>query len=177
MSEQTPDRQADPSQTMVVYRLVSEADLPVIAGMYDIMDQYFRQFSYRFPEVENIGQAWVDSFRRTLGKFSNVHIAEVEGQVVGFMLSRVKRVAPYLGGVMVGELSDMWVDPQARRLGIGEELSRLAIEWLRQQGVHSVEVQILEGNEPIWRLYQRMGFKPELRQIRLTWEAKSGEPA
>jgi ribosomal protein S18 acetylase RimI-like enzyme len=154
----------------VTYRVSGETDLPVIASMYDKMDAYFRQFSYRFPEVENVGQAWLDSFRRTLGRFSVVYVAELDGKVVGFMLGRVKRVAPYLGGVLVGELSDMWVEPEARRYGIGEKLSRLTIDWLREQKVHSVEVQILEGNQPIWRLYEKMGFQPELRQIRITWE-------
>jgi ribosomal protein S18 acetylase RimI-like enzyme len=151
----------------VIYRLAVAEDLPVIAGMYAQMDQFFRGFSYRFPEVENIGEAWVDSFRRTLGRFSVVYIAELDGKVAGFMLGRVKRVAPYLGGVMVGELSDMWVEPEARRLGVGKELSLITMKWLSDQGVHSIEVQILEGNEPIWRLYQKMGFKPELRQIRM----------
>ncbi len=151
----------------VIYRLAEVQDLPVIAGMYTKMDQYFRGFSYRFPEVENIGEAWVDSFRRTLGRFSVVYIAELEGSVAGFMLGRVKRVAPYLGGVFVGELSDMWVEPQARRLGVGEKLSLVTMQWLAKQGVHSIEIQILEGNEPIWRLYEKMGFKPELRQIRM----------
>jgi len=154
----------------VTYRLSGETDLPVIASMYGKMDAYFRQFSYRFPEVENVGQAWLDSFRRTLGRFSVVYVAELDGKVVGFMLGRVKRVAPYLGGVLVGELSDLWVEPEARRYGIGKKLSRLTIDWLREQQVHSVEVQILEGNQPIWRLYEKMGFQPELRQIRITWE-------
>ena len=151
----------------VTYRLAVAEDLPVIAGMYAQMDQFFRGFSYRFPEVENIGEALVDSFRRTLGRFSVVYIAELDGKVAGFMLGRVKRVAPYLGGVMVGELSDMWVEPEARRLGVGKELSLITMKWLSDQGVHSIEVQILEGNEPIWRLYGKMGFKPELRQIRM----------
>jgi RimJ/RimL family protein N-acetyltransferase len=154
----------------VAYRLAEDRDLPVIVSMYDKMDVFFRQLTYRFPEVENVGQAWLDSFRRTLGRYSIVYVCELDSRLVGFMLGRVKRVAPYLGGVLVGELSDMWVEPDARRLHIGEELSRLTIEWLLQQNVHSVEVQILEGNEPIWRLYQKMGFKPELRQIRATRE-------
>lgn len=151
----------------VIYRLATPEDLPVIAGMYTQMDEFFRGLSYRFPEVDDIGEAWVDSFRRTLGRFSVVYIAELEGAVVGFMLGRVKRVAPYLGGVLVGELSDMWVEPDARRLGVGKELSLVTMKWLAEQDVHSIEVQILEGNEPIWRLYEKMGFKPELRQIRM----------
>ena len=68
-------------------------------------------------------------FRRTLGRFSVLYVCEVDGEMVGFIVARLKRVPEYLGGVMVGELKDMWVEPKVRRLGIGEKLLRLAIEW------------------------------------------------
>jgi GNAT superfamily N-acetyltransferase len=71
---------------------------------------------------------------------------------------------------MVGELSDMWVEHEVRRMGVGEKLLRLAIEWLRQQNVYSVEAQILSGNEPILKLVRSLGMKDELHQMRLTWE-------
>ena len=77
---------------------------------------------------------------------------------------------------MVGELKDMWVEPEVRRMGVGEKLLRLAIEWCQQQGVHSVEAQILLGNEPILKLVQRLGMKPELYQLRLTWDNYSPAP-
>ena len=75
-----------------------------------------------------------------------------------------------MGGVLGGELSDMWIEAEARRLGIGDRLSRLALEWLRQQGVHSVEIQVLRDNEASWKLYDRMGFKLESRVGRLLWD-------
>ena len=70
---------------------------------------------------------------------------------------------------MVGELKDMWIEPKVRRLGIGERLLRMAIEWCRDQKVYSVEAQILLGNEPIIRLVEYLGMKRELYQFRLTW--------
>jgi GNAT superfamily N-acetyltransferase len=109
-------------------------------------------------------------FKRTLGRFSALYVAEYEGEVVGFIVARLKRVPEYLGGVMVGELKDMWVEHKVRRLGIGEQLLRLAIGWCKQQNVYSCEAQILVGNEPIIKLVEYLGMKKELYQLRLSWE-------
>jgi GNAT superfamily N-acetyltransferase len=154
----------------VVYREATEADFPIITKMYAKLDRLLRQHTYTFPEVENVGQLWLDTFRRTLGRFSVLYVAEYQGQVVGFIIARLKRVPEYLGGVMVGELKDMWVEHEVRRLGIGEKLLRLAIEWCHAQDVYSVEAQILLGNEPILKLVEYLGMKRELYQLRLTWE-------
>ena len=155
---------------IVNYRLVQEDDFPVIKGMYEKLNTYFYKIGYRLPHPENVGQVWLDSFQRTLGRFSNVFIAEIDGQVAGFMLCRLKRVPQYMGGVMVGELSDMWIIKDARRLGIGDKLSRLAMEWMREHGAHSIEIQVLRDNEASWNLYERMGFQLEFRAGRLLWE-------
>lgn len=154
----------------VVYRTATEADFPILVEFYEKLNTYFYGMGYRLPHPENVGQVWLDAFKRTLGRFSMVHIAEVDGKVVGFMLSRVKRVPPQMGGVLVGELSDMWIEAEARRLGIGDRLSRLALDWLRAQGTHSVEIQVLRDNEASWKLYDRMGFQLEFRVGRLLWE-------
>lgn len=150
----------------VTYRVGVEADFPELALLYEKLNAYYHQYGYSFPEVENVSQLWLDSFRRTLGRFSNLHLAIVDRKIAGFMLSRLKRVAPYMGGVLVGEMSDMWVEPEARRLGIAEKLTRLAAEWTRAQGAYSVEAQLLYTNEPIQKLYDRMGFTRELVQVR-----------
>ncbi|MEW5870903.1 MAG: GNAT family N-acetyltransferase [Chloroflexota bacterium] len=153
----------------VLYRQATEADLPAVAALYDDLDDFLRKFTYAFPEVENVGEKWLDIFRRTLGRFSVVYVAEYQGEMVGFILARLKRVPEYLGGVMVGELKDMWVLPKVRRLGIGEKLLRLAIEWCRSQNVHSLEAQIFLGNEPIIKLVEYLGMKRELYQMRMEW--------
>ena len=122
---------------------MTEEDFPIITEMYTQLNEFFYRVGYRLPHPENVGEVWLDSFRRTLGRFTNVFIAEVDGEVAGFMLCRMKRVPATMGGVLVGELSDMWIEPHARRLGIGDKLSRLALDWMRQQGAHSVEIQVL----------------------------------
>ena len=161
---------ADQDQPTIVYREAVEADFPAVVAFYDKLDQLYRQLTYNFPEVEKPGELWLDMFKRTLGRFSVLFVCEVDGVIVGFIVARVKRVPEYLGGVMVGELKDMWVEPEVRRLRIGEKLLRLAIEWCRSQNVHSCEAQILMGNEPIIKLIEYLGMKKEITQFRLSWE-------
>ena len=158
------------TQPTVIYREATEADFPAVEAMYAKLDDLLRQYTYAFPAVEDVGHQWLEMFRRTLGRFSVLYVAEVEGKVVGFIVARLKRVPEYLGGVMVGELKDMWVEKSARRLGIGEKLLRMAIEWCRSQNVYSVEAQILLGNEPIINLVEYLGMKKELYQFRMSWE-------
>lgn len=166
----------------ILYRPAVEADLPTIREMYILLNDHFYKTGYHLPQPEDIGNAYLDSFRRTLGRFTNAWVAEVNGQIAGYILCRVKRVPAYFGGVLVGELSDMWIIPEARRLGLGDRLSRIALEWLHQQGVHSVEIQVLNANDASWRLFERMGFQLEFRVARLLWDeymdpSKASAPA
>ena len=153
-----------------VFRLAVEADYPRIKELYVKLDDLFRKLGLKLPKPEDVGQAWLDSWERTRGKFSEVWVAELDGEIVCFLLVRIKRTASFMGGVMVGELADEWVEPQARRLGIADALCRYGIEWLREQKVHSIEIRIHEGNDASWAMLEPMGFKPELRQYRLMWD-------
>ncbi|MGD9093597.1 MAG: GNAT family N-acetyltransferase [Anaerolineales bacterium] len=154
----------------VTYRPATEHDFPVLMDMYTQLNEFFYTVGYRLPKPEDVGQVWLDSFKRTLGNFSNVFVGEVDGELAGFILCRLKRVPAHMGGMLVGEISDIWINAGARRIGIGDKLSRLALDWLRQHGAHSVEVQILMDNDASRRFFERMGFKMEFRVERLLWD-------
>jgi ribosomal protein S18 acetylase RimI-like enzyme len=164
------DGTANPTPVDVVYRLANETDFPIIKNFYNLLNQHFYSLGYRLPHPEDVGEVYLASFRRTLGKYSNAWVAEVNGQVVAYILCRIKRVPQYMGGVLVGELSDEWVEPEVRRLRIGDRLCRIALDWLRDQNVHSVEIQVLNSNEASWRMLSRMGFQQEFRVGRLVWD-------
>ena len=154
----------------VTYRLGTEEDFPIVKEYYVKLDAVFRHFGLRMPEPEDVGQAYLDSFTRTLGRFSQLWVAELDGEVVAYLLVRIKRTPEFMGGVMVGELADEWIEPQARRMGIASKLCHIGIEWLREQDVHSVEIRILDGNKASWAFLEPMGFTPELNQYRFTWD-------
>ncbi len=167
---------SDISIPPITYREAVEADFPVVMEYYTKLNNFFYSLDYHLPQPENVAQLWLDSFKRTLGKFSLLRVAEQNGRIIGFLLSRIKRVPAYMGGVLVGELSDMWIVEEARRLGVADQLVSNALDWLRAQGVHSVEIQVLQSNEASWRLFSRLGFVPEFREARLLWENYTPAP-
>jgi len=58
---------ANPPQPDVTYRLATEADFPMIKEFYTKLNQHFYSLGYRLPHPENIGEIYLESFRRTLG--------------------------------------------------------------------------------------------------------------
>ena len=154
----------------VNYRLATEADFPPVAEMYSKLDALMHRMGMHLPSPENVGQTWVDSFRRTLGRYSFLHILEIDSAIMGLLLSRIKRLPPYWGGVLVGELTDIWVHSSVRRLNHAEKLVHHAIRQLKDHDVHSVEVRILFENVPAQALIESVGFITEVHTARLLWE-------
>ena len=158
--------------TEVALRPAEAADFPRLIEMYERLNDYYYQVGYRLPRPEDVGQAWVESFQRTLGRFSNVFVAVAGDSLAGMILCRVKRLPQHMGGMMVGEISDIWVEPAFRRERLGEHLVEYGLDWLRRQGVHSVEIQVLSGNESAWRFFEGLGFELEYRAARLILESQ-----
>ena len=158
----------------ITYRSANEADFHSLEAMYTKLNAYFYEVGYLLPHPENVGEVWLESFRRTLGRFSNVFVAEHDGSLLGFILCRLKRLPAHLGGLLVGEVSDVWVEIDARRWGVGQALVQAGLDWLRGQGVHSVEVQVLAGNEGSLKFFESLGFQLELRSLRLLCDRDQG---
>lgn len=158
---------AQHNQDEIIYRLASAEDFPALAEMYPSLDRAYRVSGYTFPEIENLGEKWLDTFRRTIGRFSIIYIAERHSEIIGFSTARIKRVPEFLGGALIGELKDLWIEPDARRLGIGEKLLRLATEWCLALEVDSIEAQYFVGNQVSDSLLRNLGFTPELVQMRM----------
>jgi ribosomal protein S18 acetylase RimI-like enzyme len=53
----------------------------------------------------------------------------------------------------------MWIDPAARRRGIGQELLRELIKWASSKRVEELFLAVTEGNTAAMNLYERAGFE------------------
>ena len=56
-------------------------------------------------------------------------------------------------------LEYFWVAAQVRGAGVGSLLLRTVLDRLRDSGVHTVWLWILNGNDDAMRLYRRFGFQ------------------
>jgi GNAT superfamily N-acetyltransferase len=56
------------------------------------------------------------------------------------------------------ELVSMWVDPSARRAGVGRTLVEAILDWARETRASEVALGVVEGNAAAERLYTSTGF-------------------
>jgi ribosomal protein S18 acetylase RimI-like enzyme len=56
------------------------------------------------------------------------------------------------------ELISMWVDPDWRGRGIGDQLVSRVIDWATEHGLQTIQLWVAEGNQEAERLYRRHGF-------------------
>jgi ribosomal protein S18 acetylase RimI-like enzyme len=147
-------------------RAGTDADLPAVAAMWQRLDEYHRNLGLAFPHAENAAEKWTDSFRRTLGRFSFLWLAEQDRKAQAFLLARVKQSPAFLGAVQVGEISDLFVDESLRGSGVASQLVGEATKKFQELGVHSIEVQVLAGNQTGLDFWVKQDFKTDLTLVR-----------
>ena len=60
----------------------------------------------------------------------------------------------------VGEIDSLFLLPEYRGSGIGEELMQRHLTWLQDQETSQIQLVVAEGNERVIPFYQRFGFQP-----------------
>lgn len=61
---------------------------------------------------------------------------------------------------LVGEIESVFVLPDYRGLGIGEELIRKSLQWMDEMGAGKIVVNVAAGNEQAFGFYEKFGFNP-----------------
>lgn len=149
-----------------VIRSGNESDLAAAAELWQRLDEYHRSLGLAFAHVDGAAEKWADSFRRTLGRFSFLWIAEQDGAAHGFLMARIKQSPAYLGSAQVGEISDLYVGDELRGAGVASQLVAAAMAKFAELDVHSVEVQVQAGNDGGLEFWHKQDFKTDLTLVR-----------
>ena len=93
-------------------------------------------------------------------------VAELNGQVVGYVMSRVEHGFSFFKRAFVkkGHIISIAILSFARGMGVATSLMERSMEALRKYGATEVYLEVRISNEPAVRLYRKLGFKP-LRRL------------
>jgi len=149
-----------------VVRPGTENDLRAAGLLWRKLSDYHQSIGMHFQVDDGCVEDWIASFSRTLGRYSFLWVADNGNEISGFLLGRLKRAPAYLGGVMVGEISDLYVSEELRGQGTGRQLVAAAMQWFTDQKVHSVEVQIMAQNRSGLTFWNSLDFKEDIILVR-----------
>jgi ribosomal protein S18 acetylase RimI-like enzyme len=99
-------------------------------------------------------ESWRDRARDgAAGEHQVCFVAERDGSFVGMAVGFVDPA-----DLRTVVLVSMWVDPAARRSGLGAALVEAVVAWARDRGAERVTLGVNERNAAARRLYERIGF-------------------
>jgi GNAT superfamily N-acetyltransferase len=82
-------------------------------------------------------------------------VGTIDAVVVGYGLVRVERLGD---GTLLGVIDDIYVDPEARSIGVGEALMEHLIAWCRDQGCFGVDSLALPGDRATKNFFESFGL-------------------
>jgi ribosomal protein S18 acetylase RimI-like enzyme len=74
-----------------------------------------------------------------------------------------------------GTLSQLATADELRGLGIGAHLIAAAEERMRERGVHTVELAVEDDNPRARALYERLGYREEVRRQTASWYVEDAD--
>lgn len=84
-----------------------------------------------------------------------VLVATLDDVVAGVAAARVE---PLTDGTTLGRVVDLYVEPGARAVGLGEALAEAVVRWCDERGCRGVDAAVLPGAREAKNLFERLGF-------------------
>jgi GNAT superfamily N-acetyltransferase len=98
-------------------------------------------------------------------------VAEIDGELVGSGYARIKPSEKvYFDFERFAYLGFMFVSPQHRGKGINQLIIDRLKEWVRQQGLTEMRLQVYADNEGAIRAYEKVGFNKHMIEMRMGLE-------
>lgn len=88
-----------------------------------------------------------------------VAVAEVDQVVVGYLFARIVETGD---GRRVCRVAALYVEPEAREVGAGEELIGLLTSWAIGAGAEGIDVVALPGSREVKNFFESQGFAARL---------------
>lgn len=79
----------------------------------------------------------------------------IDAVVVGYGVARLERLR---GGRMLGVVTDLYVEPEARAVGVGEAMIEHLVDWCRCHHCQGIDALALPGNRETKNFFETFGF-------------------
>lgn len=131
--------------------------LPLVRKICDLHQQWDAQRFHFRDDVLQSYDRWMRE--RAKDERSVFFIAELDGQIVAYIIGTIEPEIPIYWTSECGWIHDLWVEPQYRNEGIARQLVTLSVEKFRSLGVGQIRLQTASANDMGRDLFRTCGFR------------------
>ncbi|HWC69086.1 MAG TPA: GNAT family N-acetyltransferase [Acidimicrobiales bacterium] len=102
-----------------------------------------------------------------------VAVGTFDDAVVGYAVVELELLRD---GTRLARMSDVYVDPVARGVGVGEAVMELVLAWCRQHGCRAIDSLALPGMRESKNFFERFGLKTRQLIVHRALDADDQEP-
>lgn len=150
-------------------RLANLADFDAVCALFESVD---RLHADALPEMYQ----QMEKPARTYEWFAQINrspdtcmfVAEYRGTIAGMILCTVRNspVFPLFVPRRYGHINELVVSESFQGQGIGRRLVQRVHEWVQDQGISEIELDVYEFNTPARTLYEHLGYETMRRTMR-----------
>ncbi|MBI1279483.1 MAG: GNAT family N-acetyltransferase [Anaerolineaceae bacterium] len=160
----------------VIIRRVTKDDTDALAEMWLALVAYHQQLTEDLPAASRGGEHRY--VRRIMERLDDPYTcalaAEMEGQVVGFVLGMVIDLMPDIFDQKPsGFLADIYVEPHVRRQGVGRSLVNELMNWFRACGISTFDWHVASNNPEGLAFWRSIGGRDVMIRMRADVGAKN----
>jgi ribosomal protein S18 acetylase RimI-like enzyme len=143
----------------VAARPASHDDLPTLLALYRALEAEMTAIHLMWPFADGLGEPIEDAFKRALSdERSFLYLGTLDDVILGFLLARIEDLLPQAKGLQIGAIRLVFVDVQAREVGVGEAMREVAMSDLRQHGIRKFDAHVLPGHRLVKNFFEAGGF-------------------
>jgi GNAT superfamily N-acetyltransferase len=140
-------------------RVADPEDLPALIDLYRDLEAEMTELHPMWPLADGLPEpldaAFVDSMS---DDDTIVVLGELDGYPFGFLVAVVEDLLPQGGGKRVGSIHLVYVEADAREVGLGETMRDFALDRLRERGIRRFDAHVLPGHRLAKNFFEAGGF-------------------
>jgi len=140
-------------------RLATASDIPELSRLYGRLRADMEAQKPIWHLVDGLAEPVDAAFAEGLGADDvAVFVGTWDGVPAGFVLVRDLAMLPQAGGARRGLIDLVYVEPEAREVGVGEALLDAALGWLSDRGIRLYDARVLPGLREPKNFFEGAGF-------------------
>lgn len=143
----------------VTARLAGDADVPELVRLYRELESEMTALHVMWPLSGGLSEPVEEAWKEALAdEAALVYVGEIDGVPFGLLLARVEELLPQANGELIGAIRLVFVDHEAREVGLGEVMRDTALEALRERGIRRFDAHVLPGHRLAKNFFEAGGF-------------------